>query len=185
MRKAWLEKCAAWVSARLVFIDESATTTKLVRLYGRAPRGERVRDAAPHGHWGVRTLIGALFGDGRTACMTIDSPTDGEIFYRYVLHVLLPELNAGDIVVLDNLGAHKQQRVVEAIQGAGCRVEFLPPYSPDLNPIEKMWSKVKSILRKLAARTSDALDDAIRHALECITPQDAASWLASCGYGIC
>ena len=117
--------------------------------------------------------------------MTIDSPTDGEIFYRYVLHVLLPELDAGDIVVLDNLGAHKQQRVVEAIQGAGCRVEFLPPYSPDLNPIEKMWSKVKSILRKLAARTSEALDDAIRHALECITPQDAASWLASCGYVIC
>ena len=173
-----------WASGRLVFIDESATTTKLVRLYGRAPRGERVRDAAPHGHWGVRTIIGALFGDGRTACMTIDSPTDGEIFYRYVLHVLLPELNAGDIVVLDNLGPHKQQRVVEAIQGAGCRVEFLPPYSPGLNPIEKMWSKFKSILRKLAARTSEALDEAIRSTLECITPQDAASWLASCGYNI-
>ena len=184
MRKAWLEKCGTWPSARLVFIDESATTTKLVRLYGRAPRGERVRDSAPHGHWGVRTIIGALFGDGRTACMTIDSPTDGEIFYRYVLHVLLPELNAGDIVVLDNLGAHKQQRVVEAIQGAGCRVEFLPPYSPDLNPIEKMWSKFKSILRKLAARTSEALDEAIRRALECITPKDATGWLASCGYVI-
>lgn len=171
-----------WIAAHLVFVDETAATTKLIRLYGRALRGERVRDAAPHGHWCVRTVIGALFGDGRTACMTVDAPTDGEIFYQYVVHVLVPELRPGDIVVLDNLRSHKQQRVMASIEKAGGRVEFLPPYSPDLNPIEKMWSKFKSILRKLAARTSEALDEAIRVALESVTPEDAAGWLASCGY---
>ena len=177
-------RCVAWIAARLVFIDESAATTKMIRLYGRALRGQRARDAAPHGHWGVRTIIGALFGDGRTACMTIDAATDGEVFHRYVVCFLVPELRPGDIVILDNLRAHKQQRTIAAIEAAGARVEFLPPYSPDLNPIEKMWSKIKTILRKLAARTSDALDEAIRVALESITPDDAAAWLASCGYSI-
>ena len=156
----------------------------MTRLYGRAPRGERVCDSAPHGHWGVRTVIGALFGDGRTASMTIDAPTDGEIFHQYVRQVLLPELRAGDIVVMDNLRAHKQQRTIQAIEAAGCRVEFLPPYSPDLNPIEKMWSKVKGILRSLAARTSEKLDEAIRVALGSVTPQDAKGWASSCGYCI-
>jgi transposase len=173
-----------WIANHLVFVDESATTTKMVRLYGRAMRGQRARDAAPHGHWGVRTLIGALIGDGRTACMSIDAATDGEIFFQYVVHILVPELRPGDIVVLDNLRSHKQQRVTDAIGAAGCRLEYLPPYSPDLNPIEKMWSKVKAILRKLAARTSEALDEAIRIALESITPADAAGRLASCGYSI-
>ena len=180
-RKSWLAKCAEWIAERLVFVDESGTTTKMIRLYGRALRGERVRDAAPHGHWGVRTIIGALFGDGRTAC---NAATDGEIFYQYVVRVLVPELRPGNIVVLDNLRSHKQQRVTAAIEEAGGRVEFLPPYSPDLNPIEKMWSKFKAILRKLAARTSEALDEAIRVALESITPEDAAGWLALCGYTI-
>ena len=115
------------MAERLVFVDESGTTTKMIRLYGRALRGERVRDAAPHGHWGVRTIIGALFGDGRTACMTIDAATDGEIFYQYVVRVLVPELRPGNIVVLDNLRSHKQQRVTAAIEEAGGRVEFLPP----------------------------------------------------------
>jgi hypothetical protein len=172
------------MGAHLVFLDESATTTKMIRLYGRALRGQRARDAAPHGHWGVRTLIGALFGDGRTGCMTVDAATDGEIFHRCVVRILVPQLRPGNIVVLDNRRAHKQQRVIDAIQAAGARVEFLPPYSPDLNPIEKMWSKVKAILRKLAARTSDALDEAIRVALESVTAADAAAWLASCGYTI-
>ena len=115
------------MAGHLVFVDGSATTTKMVRLYGRALRGRRARDAAPHGHWGVRTLIGALFGDGRTACMSIDAATDGEIFYQYVVRVLLPELRPGDIVVLDNLRSHKQQRVTDAIGSAGCRLEYLPP----------------------------------------------------------
>ena len=173
-----------WIAEHLVFVDEAATTTKMLRLYGRALRGQRARDAAPHGHWGVRTLIGALFGTGRTACMTIDAATDNEIFYQFVIRILVPKLRPGDIVILDNLSSHKQQRVRVAIEAAGARLEYLPPYSPDLNPIEKMWSKVKAILRKLAARTSEALDEAIRIALESVTPSDAAGWLASCGYTI-
>ncbi len=116
--------------------------------------------------------------------MTIDHPTDGEIFYQYVKCVLVPTLRPGDIVVLDNLAAHKQKRVFGLIEAAGARVELLPPYSPDLNPIEKMWSKLKAILRSLAARTSEELDIAIELALEAVTPQDAMGWLASCGYTI-
>ena len=116
--------------------------------------------------------------------MTIDHPTGGEIFYQYVKCVLVPALRPGDIVVFDNLSSHKQKRVFDQIEAAGARVELLPPYSPDLNPIEKMWSKLKAILRSLAARTSEELDIAIELALEVVTPQDAKGWLASCGYTI-
>ena len=156
----------------------------MIRLYGRAPRGERVRDAAPHGHWGVRTLIGSVRGDGQTTCMTIDAPTDRNVFLAYVKKVLVPTLRPGDIVVMDNLAAHKTPAVIEAIRSAGAFVEYLPPYSPDLNPIEKMWSKIKALLRAMAARTSRALHRAIRRSLERVTPQDAVSWFASCGYTI-
>ena len=107
---------------------------------------------------------------------TRDEPTDGEIFHRYVRQVLVPELSPGDTVVMDNLRAHKQQRTIQAIEAAGCKVEFLPPYSPDLNPIEKLWSKVKGILRSLAARTSEKLDESIRIALDSVTLQDARGW---------
>ena len=156
----------------------------MIRLYGRAPRGERVRDAAPHGHWGVRTLIGSVRGDGQTTCMTIDAPTDRNVFLAYVKKVLVPTLRPGDIVVMDNLAAHKTPAVVEAIRSAGAFEEYLPPYSPDLNPIEKMWSKIKVLLRAMVARTSRALHRAIRRSLERITSQDAVSWFASCGYTI-
>ena len=156
----------------------------MTRLYGRSMRGERAHDAAPHGHWGVRTLIGSIRGDGQTTCMTIDAPTDKDIFLAYVRNVLVPSLRRGDIVVLDNLRSHKVPEVVAAIRSAGARAEFLPPYSPDLNPIEKMWSKVKGILRSLAARTSEKLDEAIRIALDSVTLQDAQGWASSCGYCI-
>lgn len=156
----------------------------MTRLYGRALRGERAHDAAPHGHWGVRTLIGSIRGDGQTTCMTIDAPTDKDVFLAYVRKVLVPSLRRGDIVVLDNLRAHKSPEVVAAIRSAGAEVQFLPPYSPDLNPIEKMWSKIKAILRGIAARTSTALHRAIRKALRLVTPQDAVAWFSSCGYTI-
>ena len=147
-------------------------------------RGERAHDAAPHGHWGVCTLIGSIRGDGQITCMTIDAPTDKDIFLAYVRNVLVPSLRRGDIVVLDNLRSHKVPEVVAAIRSAGARAEFLPPYSPDLNPIEKMWSKIKTILRAIAARTSSALHRAIRKALRLVTAQDAAAWFSSCGYTI-
>ena len=154
----------------------------MTRLYGRAPRGKRANDSAPHGHWCVRTLIGSVRGDGETTCMTIDAPTDKAVFLAYVRKVLVPVLRAGDTVVMDNLRPHKSPEVVDAIRAAGAEPVFLPPYSPDLNPIEKMWSKIKSILRRMEARTSRSLHRAIRNALDCITPRDTASWFASCGY---
>ena len=154
----------------------------MIRLYGRAPRGERVRDAAPHGHWGVRTLIGSVRGDGQTTCMTIDAPTDRNVFLAYVKKVLVPTLRPGDIVVMDNLAAHKTPAVVEAIRSAGAFEEYLPPYSPDLNPIEKMWSKIKAYLRKVKARTKETLFNSIKEALEMVTCSDAQGWFLSCGY---
>lgn len=124
----------------------------MTRLYGRAPRGERAHDTAPHGHWGVRTLIGSIRGDGQTTCMTIDAPTDKDVFLAYVRKVLVPSLRRGDIAVLDNLRSHKSPEVAAAIRSAGAEVQFLPSYSPDLNPIEKMWSKIKAIMRGIGAR---------------------------------
>lgn len=145
-------------------------------------RGQRANDTAPHGHWCVRTLIGSVRGDGQITCMTIDAPTDRDVFLAYVRKVLVASLRPGDIVVLDNLRSHKTPEVAAAIRAAGAEVQFLPPYSPDLNPIEKMWSKIKAILRAIAARTSPGLHRAIRKALLQVTPQDAVSWFASCGY---
>lgn len=145
-------------------------------------RGERARDAAPHGHWCVRTLIGSIRGDGETTCMTIDAPTDGDVFLAYVRRILAPSLRPGDIVVLDNLRSHKVAGVVEAVEAAGAGVVYLPPYSPDLNPIEKMWSKIKTALRAMSARTSPGLHHAIRKAFRQVTREDATSWFTSCGY---
>jgi transposase len=167
-----------------VFIDESCAKTNMTRLYGRAPRGQRAHDSAPHGHWATRTLIGSLRLGGQPACMSVDAAVDGDAFEAYAEHILCPTLRPGDIVVLDNLAVHKRPRVAELVRGCGARLLPLPPYSPDLNPIEKMWSKVKSILRSKAARTSRALHAAIAHALRQITAEDARSFFVSCGYTI-
>ena len=136
----------------------------------------------PQGHWNTTTLIGALRWDGSTACMAVDGPADTEVFGAYVRYVLVPTLRAGDIVVMDNLSPHKSQAILALIAQAGAEVLFLPAYSPDLNPIEKMWSKIKAFLRSAEARTEDALVGAIGSALEKITRQDALNWFASCGY---
>lgn len=175
---------ATWDPERLVFIDESGVKTNMTRLYGRARRGMRVNASAPHGHWRVRTLISSVRADGETACLSVDAATDAQIFLAYVRKILVPTLRPGDIVVMDNLGSHKGPAVEAAISSAGARVEYLPPYSPDLNPIEKMWSKIKSHLRAAEARTSRSLHAAIRRAFEAVTPGDAESWFASCGYSI-
>ena len=154
----------------------------MTRLYGYAPSGARAHESVPHGHWATRTMISSLRLDGSTACMTVDCATDGDVFEAYVRRVLAPSLRRGDIVVLDNLSSHKRPRVARLIRARGARLVFLPPYSPDFNPIEKMWSKVKSILCALIPRTSEELHAAITYALRQITDKDAQSFFESCGY---
>ena len=167
---------------KLVFIDESGAKTNMTRLYGRAKQGQRAVDNTPSGHWSTTTMISSMRLSGSTACMVVDGATNKDIFQAYVEHILLPTLKAGDIVVLDNLSAHKNKKVRDMIESVGAQLWFLPPYSPDLNPIEKMWSKVKTILRTLKARTEKALINAIAKALDAITASDAKGWFKSCGY---
>ena len=154
----------------------------MTRLRGRAPCGERVHASAPGGHWHTTTMISSIRLDGSTACMAIDSATDTEVFQTYVRQVLCPTLRPGDVVIMDNLSPHKNEHTLALIVTAGAEVRFLPAYSPDLNPIEKMWSKVKSLLRSAEARTPADLVQAIGLALAQVTPQYALGWFASCGY---
>jgi transposase len=154
----------------------------MTRLRGRSPKGERLVCHAPHGHWQTTTMISSVRLDGTTACMTIEGATNTEVFYAYVREVLVPSLRRGDIVILDNLGAHKNERTIALIEAAGAEARFLPAYSPDLNPIEMMWSKVKALLRKAQARNHPDLLLAIASALNSVTPQDALGWFAACGY---
>jgi transposase len=166
----------------LIFLDESGAKTNMTRLRGRALRGERVHASTPHGHWHTTTMLCSIRLDGLTTCMAIEGATDSEVFQAYVRQVLCPTLRAGDIVIMDNLTPHKNEQTLALITQAGAQVRFLPPYSPDLNPIEKMWSKIKSWLRKAEARSEPALIRAIASALEKVTSQDARNWFASCGY---
>lgn len=165
-------------------MDESGATTQMTRNYGRAPRGQRVKEATPQGHWQMLTLFAAITTRGLEAPMTIPEPTDGDIFLAYVEQVLSPRLRPGQVVILDNLSAHKVAGVRELIEAAGARLLYLPPYSPDLNPIEQAWSKVKQILRSLKARTVEALDKAVAEALNAITAENAIAWFGHCGYGL-
>jgi transposase len=166
----------------LVFIDESGVTTQMSRAYGRALRGQRVREAIPAGHWRTLTVLGALTCDGLLATMTIEAATDGDVFLAYVEQVLRPKLRPGQVVVMDNLAAHKVAGVRETIEAAGARLVYLPPYSPDFNPIEPCWGKIKQCLRALKARTLETLEQAITQALASITPDNALAWFQHCGY---
>ena len=166
----------------LVFVDESGAKTNMTRLYGRAMAGQRAIDDTPCGHWCTTTMISSVRLDGATACMVVGGATNKEVFQAYVRHILLPTLKAGDVVVLDNLSAHKNKAIRDLIESVGAELWYLPPYSPDLNPIEKMWSKVKAILRTLKARTEESLINAIAKALEAVTADDAKGWFESCGY---
>lgn len=170
-------------SRKLVFIDESGAKTNMTRLYGRAKHGKRAVDSSPGGHWSTTTMIAAVTLDGHQAPMVIDGATNKEVFKVYVEKFLLPTLRPGDCVILDNLSAHKGSDIRDMIESVGAELWFLPPYSPDLNPIEKMWSKVKAILRKLKARTETELIAAIADALEQVTTYDCLGWFKSCGYG--
>jgi len=175
---------ATFAAETLVFIDESSAKTNMTRLRGWAPEGERAYDSAPFGHWLTHTMISSMRLDGTTAGMVVDSATDGDVFEAYVRTTLAPALRPGDIAILDNLSPHRRAAVAEIIRARGARILFLPPYSPDLNPIEKMWSKVKAIIRSLKPRTVEALHAAISHAFSQITPEDARSFFESCGYTI-
>ena len=181
-REAWRQKAARLDVRRLVFLDESGAKTNMTRLYGRSFDGQRVVDATPHGHWCTTTMLSAMRLDGSTAPMVIEGPTDAEVFEAYVGQVLTQSLRAGDIVVMDNLAPHKKPGVIAAIQAAGAEVWFLPPYSPDFNPVEKMWSKIKAFLRKAKARTWETLLAAIKEAPQDVSASDARNWFQSCGY---
>jgi transposase len=170
------------MAEHLVFLDETWATTNMARRYGRAPRGERVVAAIPHGHWKTTTFLAALRHDRITAPCVFDGPINGERFLAWVEQALVPTLTPGDIVIMDNLGSHKVAGVREAIEAAGARVLYLPPYSPDLNPIEQVFAKLKSILRTVAARTVDALWEAIGAALDAFSAAECANYLRNAGY---
>ena len=181
-REIW-EQCLPGLNLeKLVFLDESGITTAMARRYGRCSQGKRLVDSAPAGHWQNNTLLAAVRLDGVVAPMVLDGPINGESFAGYIEQSLVPELAAGDIVIMDNLPAHKSQRITQAIEGAGCTLAYLPPYSPDFNPIENMWSKVKASLRNAAARTFDTVVDAVRDALLAVTPDDCDGYFCHCGY---
>ena len=181
-REAWFEGQLDLDPTRIVFIDETAANTKMARLYGRAPRGERCRAPVPHGHWKTTTFTAGLRYDGIAAPMVLDGPMNGEAFLAYVEQALVPELQPGDIVIMDNLPAHKVHGVRQAIEAAGASLRYLPPYSPDFNPIEMAFAKLKALLRAAAARTIPDLWQAIADALRRFTPQECANYLAAAGY---
>jgi transposase len=181
-RAQWMKHQGKIDPSRLVFIDETWTKTNMAPLRGWAPRGERLKAAVPHGHWKTMTFLAALRCDRVEAPWLLDGPIDGESFRLYVERVLVPTLRRGDIVVMDNLGSHKSAAVRRAIRAAGARLFLLPKYSPDLNPIEKLFAKLKHWLRRAAARTQDAVCHAIGHILDTVTASECRNYLIEAGY---
>ena len=183
-REDWFEAQLDLDPAKLVFVDESFASTNMARRYGRAPRGVRLRAAVPHGRRQKTTLVAGLRLSGVTAPQLLDGSINGESFLEYVRQVLVPTLAPGDIVVIDNLSSHKSHPVREAIEAAGAQLLFLPPYSPDFNPIEKAFSKLKALLRKAAERTVSGLHQAILRILAAFTASECANSFASAGYDL-
>jgi transposase len=181
-RQRWTEDQPSLDPARLVFIDETGTSTNMTRLRGRARRGARVVGRVPHGHWKITTFVAGLRCDAVTAPFVIDRPMNGVIFRTYLERCLIPTLTPGDIVIMDNLSSHKVAGVREAIEAAGARLAYLPPYSPDLNPIEQLFAKLKALLRKAAERSIDALWATIGKLLDAFSPQECANYLRHSGY---
>lgn len=168
--------------AALVFIDESGISTNMARLRGRAPRGERLVGKVPNGHWKTSTFVAALRSTALTAPCLIDGPMNGNAFLAYVEQMLAPTLAPGDIVVLDNLSAHKVAGVRQAIEATGASLLYLPPYSPDFNPIEQLFAKLKALLRKAAERSVDGLWNRIASLLSAFPPEECANYLRNAGY---
>jgi len=170
---------------RLIFIDETWATTNMTRLRGRAPRGERLIAKIPHGHWKTTTLIAALGIEGVQCATVVDGSVNADVFEAFVEQVLVPVLQPGDLVILDNLSSHKRQRVRDLIEKAHGQLHYLPPYSPDFNPIEMVFSKIKQSLRTLGARTRESLWGAMQSVLDKVTPADAAHCFRHAGYTLC
>lgn len=181
-RAEWRVEQLSLDPQKLVFIDETWAKTNMTRLRGRALRGHRLRAKVPYGHWKTTTLIGALDHDGIRCSMTVDGAINADVFEAFVEQVLLPTLRGGELVVMDNLSSHKSCRVRELIEGVGAELLYLPPYSPDLNPIELAFSKIKQKLRTQACRTIDSLWKCMQCVLDTITQTDATNFLKHCGY---
>jgi transposase len=181
-RRRWIREQGLLDPARLVFLDETAVSTNMVRLYGRAPRGVRLVDRVPHGHWKTITFVAALRYDKMVAPMVVDGSMTGEMFLAYIEQCLVPTLKRNDIVVMDNLAAHKVSGIREAIEAARGSLRYLPQYSPDLNPIENAFSTFKTYLRKIAERTVPGLHRAIRSFIPSLSAQECANYLRHAGY---
>lgn len=181
-RLAWRARAPTIDPARFVFLDESGVATDMLRRYGRSPRGQRVHDHAPHGHWRSSTFVGALRVTGLTAPALFDGPMDGEMFLAYLDQILVPTLQAGDIVVMDNLGAHHVDGVRARVEAAGAELWYLPPYSPDLNPIELWFAKLKALLRTARRRSVEDLWAAVGAALALFAPTECRNYFRHCGY---
>jgi transposase len=181
-RRLWREVLKGLDPKTLVFLDETAANTKMARRYGRAPKGVRLVDAVPHGHWKTTTFVAALRWDGLTAPCVIDGAMNGDLFVAYVEKVLVPTLRRGDVVVMDNLSSHKRVEVRAALEGAGCTLLYLPPYSPDFNPIELAYAKLKALLRKARERTVAGLETFLGKAVDAFSPQECPNYFRHCGY---
>jgi transposase len=181
-RRAWRRWQHRFDAERLVFIDETGAATNMVRRYGWGLKGKRVKGFAPHGHWKTTTFVGGLRTSGVIAPMVLDGPMNAECFKAYVETFLVPELKPGDIVILDNLSSHKSKEVKAIIRQAGARLIFLPPYSPDLNPIEMAFSKLKTLLRKAAERTQETLWHRIGLLLDQFKPEECQNYIRHAGY---
>jgi transposase len=181
-RKAWFDGQLDLDPARLVFIDETWASTNMARRYGRTERGKRLRVGVPHGHWKTTTFVAGLRTTGIVAPFVLDGPINRDAFETYVDCVLVPELAPGDVVVMDNLSSHKGPMVRAMIEAAGATLLYLPPYSPDFNPIENAFAKLKALLRKAAERTVDGLWTAIGRILDVFTPRECANYFAAAGY---
>ena len=176
-REAFLAELRTVPPEQLIYLDESGVPTQMTRLYGRCRGGRRVADAVPGGNWKIVTILGAMNYDGMLAAMTIEAATDGDIFLAFLDDILCPKLKPGNVLVMDSLSAHKIDGVRQRIEAAGARLLYLPPYSPDLDPVEKAWAKLKTQLRNAQARTAEALHQAVERFLLHINHQDAKAWL--------
>jgi transposase len=182
LRAAWWEQARGWDASQLVFLDECGVNTAMYRRYARAPRGQRALDTAPRNWKTNTTILGALSPQGVQAVMSLEGPTDRLAFEAFIEQVLLPTLKPGQIVILDNLSAHKSQKAQQLVEDKGCFWHFLPPYSPDFNPIEMVWSPFKNGLRREAPREQEHLDQLIWPLLSQVTPQQAQNCFAHAGY---